>query len=66
MYKVEVVNECSCFLKSGMSNYEEFESEIDAKKFAEKIVTEMKLYSCKRDSISINRFLNTFKVVISR
>lgn len=53
LYRVEVKNPCRCFIRNGMSEHEVFESEIDAKEYAEKMLENMRKTFCKKHDFQL-------------
>lgn len=64
MYKVKVQNACSCFLKSGMSETSDFETEEEAQKEAEKILQKMQDNFCKKHEFSMSEQFGDFTLYI--
>lgn len=53
MYKVNVMNPCSCFVKSGMYETEDFETKEEAKVQADKLMADMQMKFCKKHDFSM-------------
>lgn len=64
MYKVNVPNTCSCFLKSGMAESQEFATKEEAQKEAERMVSTMQDKFCKKHEFSTNEQFGDFTVFI--
>lgn len=64
MYKVKVLNACSCFLKNGMAEVQEFETKDEAKIEAESMLNIMKSNFCQKHSFSISEQFGDFTVLI--
>ena len=65
MYKVKVLNACSCFLKSGMAEIQEFETQDEAKKEAESMLSIMKSNFCKKHRFNMNEQFGDFTISIT-
>lgn len=64
MYKVRVQNSCSCFLKSGMAEVLDFDTEADAKKEAQKMLAKMQDTFCKKHEFSMTESLGDCTIFI--
>jgi hypothetical protein len=64
MYKVKVENVCSCFLKSGMAENLDFDTEEKAQEKAQKMIKNMQENFCKRHEFSINEQFGDFTIYI--
>lgn len=64
MYKVKVQNVCKCFLKSGMSETQEFEDKDEAKDEAESMLASMQSNFCKKHEFSINEQFGDYTIFI--
>lgn len=64
MYKVNVPNTCSCFLKSGMPDSQEFDTQEEAKKEAENMLSKMQDKFCKKHEFSMNEQFGDYTVFI--
>lgn len=64
MHKVKVENSCSCFLKSGMAEVQEFETKDEAKKEAESMLGSMQDKFCKKHEFSMNEQFGDFTIYI--
>ena len=53
MYKVNVNNACSCFVKSGLYDSQEFATKEEAKIEAEKLLAQMQAKFCKKHEFSM-------------
>lgn len=53
MYKVKVQNACSCFLKSGLTEVLDFDTEKEAKAEAEAMLKKMQDTFCKKHEFSM-------------
>ena len=63
-YKVKVENGCSCFLKSGLAQVQEFETEEKAKEEAEYILGVMNSTFCHKHEFSLNEQFGDFSIYI--
>ncbi|MCF6339271.1 MAG: hypothetical protein L3J10_00740 [Sulfurimonas sp.] len=64
MYKVKVENTCSCFLKSGMADVQEFGNKDDAQKEAENMIGEMRSSFCKKHDFALNEQFGDYTIFI--
>lgn len=64
MHKVKVENSCSCFIKSGLSEVLEFETEEEAVKEANKMLEKMNSTFCKKHEFSLNEQFGDFTIYI--
>lgn len=64
MYKVKVENSCSCFLKSGMPEVAEYETQEEAKLEAENMCNTMNSRFCKKHEFSIVEKFGDFSIYI--
>ena len=53
MYRVEVMNPCSCFIKNGFSEIQEFTSKEEAKEEANNLVQKMSTNFCQKHEFSM-------------
>ena len=53
MYKVNIKNACSCFVKSGMAESQEFENENDAQQEGTKLLAQMQAKFCKKHDFKL-------------
>lgn len=63
-YKVTVENTCSCFLKSGMADIQEFDNKDDAKVEAERMIGEMQSNFCKKHEFALNEQFGDYTIFI--
>ncbi|PHQ64943.1 MAG: hypothetical protein COB99_06825 [Sulfurimonas sp.] len=63
-YKVRVENVCSCFLKSGMAENLEFDSEEKAKEEAQKMIEKMNSTFCKKHEFALNEQFGDYTIYI--
>jgi len=64
MSKVIIQNPCSCFLKSGLLQEEEFDTKTEAKAKAEKLLIEMSQKFCNKHQFSMSERFGDFTVYI--
>ncbi len=64
MYKVIVPNTCSCFLKSGMAESQDFATKDEAKVEAERMVSTMQSKFCKKHDFSMQEQFGDYTVFI--
>ena len=64
MFKVEVKNPCSCFLKNGFVENSEFETKEAAQEEAEYLLKIMKSNFCQKHEFSMNESLGNYTIFI--
>ena len=64
MYKVRVQNPCSCFVKNGFSEVQEFESKEAAKEEAEYLMRIMESNFCKKHQFSMTEQFGDYTIFI--
>ena len=64
MYKLKVQNTCRCFLKSGMSDVQEFETKEEAKKEAEYMIGVMNSTFCAKHEFDLKEQFGDFTIYI--
>ena len=64
MYKVKVQNVCSCFLKSGMAENLDFDTQDKAKEEAEKMIENMRSNFCKKHDFDMNEQFGDYTIYI--
>ena len=64
MYKVNVMNPCSCFIKGGFSESSEFDTKEEAQKEARKLLSEMESNFCKKHEFSVMEQFGDFTIYI--
>lgn len=64
MYKVNVPNTCSCFLKSGMAESQEFTTQEEAEKEAGRMLDTMQAKFCKKHEFSVSEQFGDYSVYI--
>ena len=65
MFKVEVQNPCSCFLKDGLPESQSFSDKVAAKAEADSLLAHMEKHFCKKHVFSVLPTGTGYKVVIS-
>ncbi|NOR58600.1 MAG: hypothetical protein GQ474_08775 [Sulfurimonas sp.] len=63
-YKVRVENVCRCFLKSGMAENLEFDSQKKAKEEAQKMIENMQSNFCKKHEFALNEQFGDYTIYI--
>ncbi|WP_372999206.1 hypothetical protein [Sulfurimonas sp.] len=63
-YRVRVENTCSCFLKSGMSENLEFDSQDRAKDEAQKMIEKMNSTFCKKHEFALTEQFGDYTIFI--
>lgn len=64
MYKVTVMNPCSCFVKSGLGQSLEFETQAEAQSEAHKLIARMESNFCKKHEFSMIEQFGDFIIYI--
>jgi len=64
MYKVNVQNPCSCFVKNGFVDSQEFSTKEEAKKEAEYLINIMESNFCKKHEFSMNEQFGDYTIFI--
>lgn len=64
MYFVEVQNPCRCFIRSGMAERLEFESEEAARREAERMLERMQSGFCQKHEFALIERFGTFTILI--
>ncbi|MDA7817383.1 hypothetical protein N9A28_04280 [Sulfurimonas sp.] len=64
MYKVNVPHTCSCFVKSGLPDTQEFDTEEEAKEEAENILQRMQNSFCNKHEFSMTEQFGDYNVYI--
>jgi len=64
MYKVKVENPCSCFIKNGLSELQDFETKEQAKVTADKLLQQMKRTFCQKHEFSMIEKFGDFTISI--
>lgn len=62
MYKVTVLNPCSCFVKKGFGEVQEFDTKEDAAYEANKMLEVMNRTFCKRHEFSMTEKFGDYKI----
>ena len=63
-HKVKVQNTCRCFLKSGMSESSEFQTQEEAKKEAEYMIGVMNSTFCQKHTFVLNEQFGDYTIFI--
>lgn len=64
MYKVKVENSCRCFLKSGLSETLEFDTQEEAKKEAQYMIGVMQSTFCQKHEFALHEQFGDFTIFI--
>ncbi|MBD3823059.1 MAG: hypothetical protein IE916_00925 [Epsilonproteobacteria bacterium] len=64
MYKVNIENSCSCFLKSGIPVTQDFETKEAAQKEAESLLRIMKTNFCQKHNFTLSETLGDYTIYI--
>ena len=63
MYKVTVMNPCSCFVKNGFAPEQDFSSKEEAKAEADFLINKMQTSFCARHDFSISEQFGSFTII---
>lgn len=61
---VEIKNPCSCFLKSGLPERQQFADKNDAKEEAEQLLDQMQRTFCKKHEFSLSESFGKYTIFI--
>lgn len=64
MYKVNVQNPCSCFLKNGFVENQDFDTKEEAQKEATQMMEQMSLHFCQKHEFSMIEKFGDFTIYI--
>lgn len=64
MYKVDVLNGCSCFIKNGYSATQDFATKEEAETEAKRMIDAMNNNFCQRHAFSFTERFGNYKVFI--
>jgi len=64
MYKVNVQNPCSCFIKNGFTENQEFDTKEDAQKEAEYLIKIMSSNFCQKHEFSMTEKFGDYTIYI--
>ncbi len=64
MYKVNVMNPCSCFVKNGFVNEQEFKEKEEAKTEAQFLMETMQTKFCKKHDFSMIEQFGNYTIYI--
>ena len=64
MYKVEVKNPCSCFIKNGFLEKSEFDTQEAAKEEAEYLIKIMASNFCQKHEFSMSEHIGNYTIFI--
>ena len=64
MYKVSVLNSCKCFLKSGMAEFQEFETQDEAQREAEHMIGIMRDTFCAKHEFDLKEQFGDYTIYI--
>lgn len=64
MYRVEVKNSCSCFLKSGFSEHQSFDTQEEAREEAERMFEHMQTKFCRKHEFSLSESFGNYTIFI--
>lgn len=62
MYKVKVKNVCACFIKRGLNDNQEFDTQEESKKVAEALLETMQTTFCARHTFSMKEFFGDYTI----
>jgi len=64
MYKVNVMNPCSCFVKNGFVDAQDFDTKEEAKTEAEYLIGIMQTNFCKKHEFSMTEQFGSYTIYI--
>ncbi|MDQ7042806.1 MAG: hypothetical protein Q9M40_02615 [Sulfurimonas sp.] len=64
MYKVNVMNPCSCFVKNGLADTQDFSTKEAAQAEAKKMMEKMQTAFCQRHDFSLTEQFGTYTIFI--
>ena len=63
MYKVTVTNPCSCFIKNGLHDVQDFATKEEAKKEAEALLERMQTTFCAKHEFSMSERFGSYTII---
>lgn len=60
MYKVRVMNTCSCFIKNGLWDSQDFSTQEEAKKAAESLLNKMQTTFCSKHEFHMSEQFGSY------
>lgn len=64
MYKVEIKNSCSCAIKRGTAEMQDFDTMDDAEEEAKRLLQQMEDEFCKKHRFELRKEFNSFNIYI--
>lgn len=64
MYKVEIKNSCSCAIKRGTAEIQDFDSIDEAEEEANRLLQQMQDEFCKKHRFELRKEFNNFNIYI--
>ena len=64
MYKVKVENPCSCFIKNGLAELQDFDTKDEAKREADELMQKMSTTFCQKHEFSVIEKFGDFTIFI--
>jgi len=64
MYKVRVENPCSCFIKNGLAELQDFDNKEEAKREAEKLLSKMATTFCQKHEFLLSEKFGDFTIFV--
>lgn len=64
MYKINIMNPCSCFVKSGLNALSEFDTKEEAQKEANRLISNMESNFCKKHEFSMIEQFGDYTIYI--
>lgn len=62
MYKVDVTSPCSCFVKNGLWDTQDFATKDEAKKEAESLLNRMQTTFCSKHEFSLSEQFGSYTI----
>ncbi len=63
MYKVKVTSPCSCFVKNGLNDFQDFSTKEEAKKEAQSLLHTMQTTFCAKHEFSMLEQFGSFTIM---
>lgn len=64
MYKVKVQNPCSCFIKNGLAQLQDFNTKDEAKTEADKLMQQMSRNFCQKHEFTLSEKFGDFTIFV--
>ena len=64
MYKVKVINPCSCFVKNGFVDMQDFDTKEEAKTQADYLLHKMQTSFCAKHEFGMSEQFGTYTILV--